>query len=93
MVQVLYTDEIPQVMKDAAPKAIYVYSGVNSDSKSVGVPATFEGIDQVFTLPRVGLLIIFTPNVDGSVSDRRGVNKGVQGYLAHEKHPPRRTLQ
>ena len=57
MVQVLYTDEIPQVMKDAAPKAIYVYSGVNSDSKSVGVPATFEGIDQVVTLPKESIRV------------------------------------
>jgi len=44
--QVLFTDKIPKVMKDAAPRVIYVYSGVNSDSKSVGVPASFEGIDQ-----------------------------------------------
>ncbi|KAJ1485591.1 metallopeptidase family M24-domain-containing protein [Baffinella frigidus] len=43
--QVLYTDEIPSFVASAAPKAIYVYSGVNSDSKSVGVPAAFDGIE------------------------------------------------
>jgi hypothetical protein len=48
--EVAYVDEIPGFMKTAGPACIYVYSGVNSDSKSVGVPASFDGAAPSFPL-------------------------------------------
>jgi hypothetical protein len=42
---VRYVDEMPAVIKSLAPDTIFVYEGINSDSKAAGVPATFDGID------------------------------------------------
>ncbi len=41
---VRYVDELPAAVAEAKPSALYVYSGINTDSKAKGTPASFEGI-------------------------------------------------
>ena len=42
---VRYVDELPAAIAEIKPSTVYVYSGVNTDSRANGVPATFEGIE------------------------------------------------
>lgn len=44
--EVFYVDQIQEVIKKINPELIFVYSGQNSDSKAMGVPAKFDGIDE-----------------------------------------------
>mmetsp|Transcript_51697 Transcript_51697/g.160902 ORF Transcript_51697/g.160902 Transcript_51697/m.160902 type:complete len:508 (-) Transcript_51697:307-1830(-) len=43
--KVMYTDQIKDFFTSCSPTKIYLYNGVNSDSKSVGKPAHFDGIE------------------------------------------------
>ncbi len=41
---VRYVDELAAAIAEANPSGLYVYSGINTDSKSKGTPASFAGI-------------------------------------------------
>ena len=43
---VRYADELAAVIGEMKPSTIFVYSGINTDSRSQGVPASFEGIEK-----------------------------------------------
>eukprot|EP00284_Hemiselmis_tepida_P008820 CAMPEP_0174918464 /NCGR_PEP_ID=MMETSP1355-20121228/3087_1 /TAXON_ID=464990 /ORGANISM="Hemiselmis tepida, Strain CCMP443" /LENGTH=516 /DNA_ID=CAMNT_0016163641 /DNA_START=48 /DNA_END=1595 /DNA_ORIENTATION=- len=42
---VRYVDEIPAFVAEFAPETLFLYEGVNTDSRAKGTPATFEGIE------------------------------------------------
>lgn len=44
--KVCFVEEIASFVAELKPSTIYVYSGVNSDSKTEATPATFDGIDK-----------------------------------------------
>jgi len=44
--RVMYVDELPEWANRQAPEKIFLYHGLNTDSKNFGVPAVFDGIDK-----------------------------------------------
>lgn len=46
---VRYVEEIGAFMAELQPETVYLYSGINSDSKAEGKPAIFEGIENYKT--------------------------------------------
>jgi Xaa-Pro dipeptidase len=45
LLQVLYVDQVAEFVAEFKPSVIYLYSGINTDSKTEGTPASFDGID------------------------------------------------
>ena len=67
--EVYYVDQIPDIVKQLNPDLIFVYSGLNTDSKSMGIPAKFEGIDQYKVEDKALHEILFESRVTKSAKE------------------------